>query len=315
MRGRRPVGERTGLFHVSCEPPATVGEALAWAAARLARKGVSSPRVDARVLLCHATGLSAAALLAHPERALTASGRDRFRAMVARREQREPVPYITGEAEFCSRAFTVTPEVLIPRPETELVVEEAIARLAAAFPGEGLEVADLGTGSGVLAVTLALAFPGARMHAVDVSAAALDVARLNAGRHGVAERIAFYQGDFWEPLAQAGLQGRLHAAVSNPPYVAEPDMAALAPEVREYEPPVALSSGPDGLACLRRVVAGAPGFLCPRGILVLEVGAGQAGAVLGLLAETRAFVAIGTRRDYAGHERVVYGVRGSDQEL
>lgn len=297
-----------GLVHPS---PATVGEALAWAADRLARCGVPSPRTDARILLGCATSLAAETLLAHPERPLMQYEWDRFREMVGRRERREPVQYITGRAEFLSREFVVTPDVLIPRPETELVAEEALSLLRAAFPPqEDLKLADLGTGSGVLAVTMALAFPGANVHAVDVSAAALAVARVNAERHGVAARVNFHKGDLWEPLARAGLRGRLHGVVSNPPYVAEPDLAGLMPDVRDYEPRVALAAGADGLSCLRRVVSRAAEFLRPRGCLVLEVGAGQAGAVCGLLAETGNFASIGSRRDYAGHERVVFGTRG-----
>lgn len=302
---------RGPVEYLSGNAPASIGEALAWAADRLARRGVPSPRTDARVLLGYATALAAGVLLAHPERPLTQAERGLFEEMVARRERREPVQYITGRAEFLSREFIVTPDVLIPRPETELVAEEALALLGAAFPAqEGLELADLGTGSGVLAVTLALAFPRATVHAVDVSAAALAVAWANAGRHGVAGGVTFHQGDLWEPLARAGLGGRLHGVVSNPPYVAEPDLAGLMPEVRDYEPRVALSAGTDGLSFLRRVVGAAAEFIRPRGILVVEVGAGQAGAVCDLLVRTRAFASVGTRRDYAGHERVVFGVRG-----
>lgn len=288
-----------------------MGEALTWAAARLARRGVPSPRVDARVILSGATGLAAGHLLAHPESVLPPPDRERFRAMVERRERREPVQYIIGRAEFHSRVFGVTPDVLIPRPETELALEAAITLIETSFPQRhGLEVADLGTGSGVLAVTLALSLPGATVHAVDVSPPALAVARANAARHGVAEQINFYDGDLWEPLARAGMLGRLHGVVSNPPYVAQGDLAGLMPEVREHEPRLALLAGADGLACLRRLVDGAAGFIRPGGVLVLEVGAGQAGAVREMLALTRAFTSIGTRRDYAGHERIVYGLRG-----
>lgn len=291
--------------------PATIGEALAWAADRLARRGVPSPRVDARVLLSSATGLTAAHVLAHPERELAPGERGRFESMVARRERREPAQYIIGQAEFHSRMFNVTPDVLIPRPETELVAEAAISLLRSSFgEKEGLEIADLGTGSGVLAVTLAAALPGAVVHAVDVSPAALSVARRNADSHGVADRMTFHEGDLWEPLALAGLRGRLDGVVSNPPYVAQGELDGLMPEVRDYEPRLALLAGVDGLSCHRRLVGRAAEFLRPRGVLVLEVGAGQAGAVRDLLAETGAFSSIGTRRDYAGHDRVVYGVRG-----
>ncbi len=288
----------------------TVRSVLEEAAVRLAAAGIANPRAEARLLLGAAAGLSNEALLTHPGRSLSREAAARFEAFVARRERREPVRYILGRAEFFSREFHVNPEVLIPRPETELLVELALGHLGTAFPGEAdPHLADLGTGSGVLAVTLAWEVPGARVEAVDIAPGALAVAAENARRLGAAARVRFHLGDLWSPLAEQGLEGWLHAAVANPPYVADGDADLLMPEVRQFEPSGALFAGPDGLACLRRIVAGAPTFLRPGGGLFLEVGAGQARAVAGLLEAQGAWRRIAVHADYGGVERVVSAIR------
>lgn len=290
---------------------ATVAAALAAGTARLAAAGVENPRAEARRLLLEAAGLSHETALAHPDRAVTGEGWARYEAYLARRENREPIQYILGRAEFYSREFHVNRQVLIPRPETELLVELAVAHLVTAFPGEaGIRLADLGTGSGVLAVTLALELPGARVEAVDLSPEALAVAEANARRLGASPRVRFHLGDFWAPLRACGLLGRLHAAVANPPYVADGEAERLMPEVGRYEPPEALFAGPDGLACLRRIAAGAPAFLRPGGALFLEVGAGQARTVAALLEASGAWRRVAIHADFAGVERVVAAVRG-----
>ncbi len=270
-------------------------------------RGVAEPRRDARILLCRAGGLGTEEVFAHPERVLDEGVWRRFRRLVYRRGRREPVQYLLGEAEFYGRLFRVDRRVLIPRPETELIVDwcrEFFKR-----PDTPIRLADLGTGSGVLAVTLALEFPSAEVHAVDISRGALTVARANARRHGVMDRIRFYHGDLWEPLARAGMAGELDGAVSNPPYVAREEMSDLMPEVRQYEPEVALLAGSRGLECIERIVRGAPVFLRPGAPLVIEVGAGQAGRVAGLIRATGAFLGVEVRRDLAGHDRIVAGVR------
>jgi len=288
--------------------PVRVAEALARGAARLAGAGVESARAEARLLLGHAAGLALEELLAHPERPLGEAELAAYESLLARRERREPVAYLIGRADFYSREFAVDRRVLIPRPETELVAELAIAYLRQAFPGEAaLLLADLGTGSGNLAVTLALELPVALVHAVDLASAALEVAAGNARRHGVSGRVRLLAGDLWEPLA--GLEGRLHAVVANPPYVAEGEFAGLMPEVRDFEPREALVAGPDGLSCLRRIAARAREFLRPAGAVFLEVGAGQAEAVAEMLRDA-GLTAVRVHRDYAGHGRVVSGVRG-----
>lgn len=285
----------------------SVAAAHEWAAAFLQKRGVTAARREAWRLLCHAGGLALAEALAHPERELDERAWARFRRLVYRRGRRIPLQYLLGEAEFYGRPFRVDRRVLIPRPETELIVDWC----REFFQGVGapLALADLGTGSGVLAVTLALELPQAEVHAVDISPGALAVARSNARRHGVEGRVRFHRGDFWEPLARAGLRGRLDGAVSNPPYVAAADLADLMPEVRDHEPRVALLGGPEGLDCLERIIREAPAFLKPGAPLILEVGAGQAERVAGMLRATGAFRDVRVRRDLGGHERVVAGMR------
>lgn len=292
----------------------TAASALAAGAARLAAAGVERPRAEARLLLCEAAGWVREEALAHPERPLPEAARARYETYLARRERREPVQYILGRAEFYSREFHVDRRVLIPRPETELLVDLAVAHVLAAFPGEAEpHLADLGTGSGALAVTLALELPGAGVEAVDVSPGALAVAAGNARRLGAASRVRFHLGDLWSPLRACGLEGRLHAVVANPPYVADGDADRLMPEVRRFEPAGALFAGADGLACLRRIAAGAPAFLRPGGALHLEVGAGQAEAVARILAAAGGWDRVAVHTDCGGIERVVSAVRGGER--
>lgn len=293
MTGRTGVDRAEGTVW-------TVAEALQRGADRLRTAGVEGGRGDARLLLQEAAGLDAAALLAHPERILEPQEAAAFWAMVERRARREPLQYILGRAWFYGRSFLVNPSVLIPRPETEMLIDEAIGVL-----GRGARcLADLGTGSGALAVTLALECSGV-VQAVDISPEALAVAGENARHHGVAERVRLHQGDLWDPLAAAGLSGGLEAVVANPPYVAEAELASLAPEVREHEPRLALVAGEGGLAVLRRIVEGAPAFLVPGGLLLLEVGAGQGEAVAGMCRQHGAFAAVDVLADLAGWGRVV----------
>jgi release factor glutamine methyltransferase len=225
----------------------------------------------------------------------------RLAPLVARRARHEPVAYITGRREFYGRPFLVTPDVLIPRPETELVVEEALTCLHAGPPGAGrVDLLDVGTGSGCLAVTLALEWPPAHVTATDVSPAALDVARQNARRFGVADRVAFRQG----PMA-AGLSGRVDLVVANPPYVPDGDLPGLSADVADYEPPGALFAGPDGLDVIRGLVPEAARLLAPGGWLVLEIGQGQEPAVRRLVNAARPLSVVRVRADLQRIPRVV----------
>jgi release factor glutamine methyltransferase len=248
--------------------PATVGDALAAAIARLRAADVPEPEADAQVLLALALATSRAGVIAASRDAIRPAAAARFEAALRRRERREPVAYIAGEREFWSLPLAVDGRVLIPRPETELLVELA-CRLA---PGARV-VLDCGTGSAALAVALAQELRGARLWASDRSRDALDVARRNVARH--APHVALVAAN----LLAAFRDDTFDLVVANPPYCAAHEIAALAPEVRDFEPRQALAGGADGLDVLRALVADAARVLAPGGWLLLEVGAGQAGSV------------------------------------
>jgi len=256
-------------------------------------------RLDARLLLEHVSGCTHSDLIAHPERELTPAQDVQFAALLARRADGEPLAYLVGSAGFYGREFLVSPVVLIPRPDTELLVELAAARARGrAAP----RIVDLGTGSGIVAVTLARLCPSAIVSAVELSAAALDVARTNAARHGVS--VNFLAGNWFAPLGDA----RFDLVVSNPPYVLAGD-----PHLRQngldFEPQDALTdgvAGGDGLACLRVIIAGAPAHLAPGGWLLVEHGYDQAAPVRALLAAA-GLCETASWRDLAGIERVSGG--------
>jgi release factor glutamine methyltransferase len=260
--------------------PRSIAEAIGIATARLAASGLGGvdARMDARVMARHAFGLDDTGLILREPDAPPPDALARYWGAVARRAAFEPVAYITGHREFYGRDFLVSPAVLVPRPETELIVELALAR----FPDRqaGIEIVDVGTGSGCLAVTLACEFPRARLVATDVSLDAIEVARRNAARHGVADRVAFHHASLVAGADQADL------IVSNPPYVAVGQRPSLPPDVRDHEPAIALFAGEDGLDVIRALIArvGECGALRRgSGWLVFEIGHGQAPEVTRLL--------------------------------
>jgi release factor glutamine methyltransferase len=233
---------------------------------------------DAALLLRHALGISHAAQLADPERALTPAQQAAFDALVLRRLANEPIQYITGEQEFYGLALRVTSAVLIPRPETEQLVEAVLAELD---PTQPVRILDVGTGSGAIAIALAYHLPHARITAVDLSTAALEVAASNAARHALADRIHFVASDLLDALPPDELP--FDVIVSNPPYVPTADRASLHPQVRDHEPAAALFAGPDGLDVYRRLIPQARAALRPNGLLALEIGHGQREAIASLL--------------------------------
>jgi release factor glutamine methyltransferase len=273
----------------------TIRDHLAAAKSRLVSAGIESAEAarDAQLLAMHLLGWERATLFARDTAPPPPDFPGAYASLIDRRTRREPVAYIRGVQEFWNRDFVVSPSVLIPRPETELIVEEA---LSCAF---GL-AADIGTGSGCLAVTLAAEIPRARIIATDISADAIGTARANAARHGVAERIELRQASYLE-----GSPGPYDLIVANPPYVTEADYAGLAPEVREYEPRIALAAGADGLRDIREVLASASASLHPGGMLLMEIGHGQADAVRELLAGTRVLALTRISPDFQGIPRVV----------
>lgn len=280
--------------HRAQAPALTVREALAAASARLAGLADGSPRLEAELLLGEASGLGRAQLLAWPDAPLAMDARRRLTALVERRGRGEPIAYILGRQGFWTLDLEVTPATLIPRPETELLVEIALARLP---PQAQLLVADLGTGSGAIAAALASERPTWTLIATDRSRRALDIARANARRLGLANMLTL-AGDWLSPFAP----GTLDAVLSNPPYVRADDPHLSRGDLR-FEPRSALAAGADGLGAIRRIAAQAPDRLKPGGLLALEHGFDQGAAVRGLLAQAGLVGAL-TLRDLAGHERV-----------
>jgi release factor glutamine methyltransferase len=262
---------------------------------------LATPELDARLLVAHALGLAHAALAAQAPRALAGPEAAAIAALAARRLAGEPVARIIGVKEFWGLDFKLNAATLVPRPETETVVEAALDALDRSHSrGDALKIADLGTGSGALLLALLSELPMARGIGTDVSREALGCARRNAIALGLAERAWFAACDYG-----SALKGPFDLVVSNPPYVARDDIATLAPEVRVFDPALALDGGPDGLAAYRAIAAAAPHLLSPDGVLVLELGSGQLGAVESLLAEARLIAISGPRNDLLGIARAL----------
>ncbi|MGE4359923.1 MAG: peptide chain release factor N(5)-glutamine methyltransferase [Lysobacteraceae bacterium] len=272
----------------------SIAEALGFARERLA--GSDSPRADADILLAHVLGRPRSYLLAWPERELTPEQWVVFRVLVERRARGEPVAYLTGSREFFGLEFAVSPAVLIPRPETELLVQAALERL----PEGPCRVADLGTGSGAIALAIAHERPGAQVVGVDVSPQALAVARANAERLGLAN-VSLRAGNWCQGLGEE----RFDMIVSNPPYIREADPHLGQGDVR-FEPAMALASGADGLDAVRAIIACVPTHLLPGGWLLFEHGYDQAEEVAELMQEA-GFVGVESLRDLLGHGRVTLG--------
>jgi release factor glutamine methyltransferase len=264
------------------------------------KHGVESPRLNIELLLAHLLGKKRLELYLEFENEVDEANLGRLREMVRRRADGEPLQYIVGETEFHGLKFQVDRRVLIPRPETELLVETLLEDYRSATPAAPVLV-DLCTGSGCIAVTLARKLPAATIYALDASEDALAVARLNAERHEVQKMIRFFRGDLLEALPE---NVRADAVVSNPPYVATGDLATLPKEVRDFEPKLALEAGKDGLDVYRRIAAEAAVRLSSDGRLYLELGAGQRAAVEDLLV-AHGFTISRVVRDLQGHERVI----------
>jgi release factor glutamine methyltransferase len=267
---------------------------LDWTKEFLASRGVENARLEAEWLLCAATGLNRIDLYLNFEKPLNNEELAAYRVMVVRRGRREPLQHILGTQEFCGLEFEVTPDVLVPRHDTETLVNEALARI----PG-AQSVLDIGTGSGCVALALACKLRGASVTAVDISGAALAVARRNAERNGVV--IEFLQGSLFEPVA-----GRMFdLIVSNPPYIPSRDIETLQPEVRDFDPRGALDGGEDGLDIYRALIPDAAAFLNSGGWLLLEVGMGQAADVTQMFRMTGVYGESIITCDHSGVERVV----------
>lgn len=280
-----------------------IGDVLDRATAILRRAGVETARRDARLLLAEASALGPAPLLAGSERQLSAAAAERFAALVARRRAREPVSRILGQREFRSLEFAIAPATLDPRPDSETVIDAVLARLE--DPVLPRTVLDLGTGSGCLLLALLSELPGAWGLGLDHDPVALTVARQNAATLGLAGRTVFAAGDWG-----AAIGGQWQVILCNPPYVKTADIGRLAPEVGRFEPRAALDGGPDGLAAYRRVIPDIARLLAPGGLAALELGAGQARRVEGLL-QRAGLVPLARARDLAGIERCLLAGPGS----
>jgi release factor glutamine methyltransferase len=274
---------------------------------RLERAGIEAVEaaIDADVLARHALGgWERGQLLARLREACPPGFAEGFEPLVRRREHREPAGYITGHREFWSIEIEVGPGVLIPRPETEFIVEEVLARVTSGAEGPHLRIADVGTGSGCLAVALARWLPGAHVLAIDVSEAALRAARRNAARHEVGDRVVVLQGNLLQSTT-----GLFDVIVSNPPYVPAGDLASLQPEIREFEPVGALDGGQDGLDLVRRLVPEAAARLASGGWLAFEFGFGQSEGVRAIIANEPRLDLVDVRADLAGIPRVAVARR------
>jgi len=281
----------------------TVGRLLTWTTDWLGTKGAEAPRLDAEVLLAHVRGCPRIALYTAFDTPVADAERGRFRELVKRRGEGEPVAYLVGSREFFSLPFTVTKDVLIPRPETEGLVVRTIDLLKdAAAP----RIIDVGTGSGAIAVTLAKQLPRAMIVATDISPAALAVAKANAERHGVADRIEFVECDL---LADPRTAGPWDVIVSNPPYVREDEYPALPRDVREHEPKSALVAGPTGAEIVARLAAEAAERLAPGGWLLVEIGPSTVAAAEAAIAAQPGLTAGPTLKDMAGLPRIVQARR------
>jgi release factor glutamine methyltransferase len=274
---------------------------LNWTKDYLTGKGIANARLEAEWMLCAATGLDRVGLYLNYDKPLIDSELAAYREMVSRRGRREPLQHILGTQEFCGLEFEVSPDVLIPRHDTEALVAEALAQMP-----EALSILDIGTGSGCIAIALAKHLSKAAVTGIDISPAALEVARRNAQRNGVA--VEFLQGSLFEPVAGRSFD----LIVSNPPYIPTRDIDGLEPEVRAGDPPSALDGGADGLDFYRALIPGASCHLHPGGWLLLEVGIGQARDVAALFRSVASYDEVITTHDPGGIERVV-GSRRKDQ--
>lgn len=277
----------------------TVQRILDWTTDYLKKHGSETPRLDSEVLLAHARGCSRIELYTRFDEELTESERAVMRDLVRRRAAQEPVAYLVGRREFYGLEFRVDRNVLIPRPETETLVLEL---LDLAKPMPAPKILDVGTGSGCIAIATAVNHPGAVLTATETAEAALNVARDNAQRHNVADRIRFLHGDLLAPLPDGET---FDFIVSNPPYVSEDEIERLSPTIRKHEPLSALAAGPDGLDVIRRLISEAPRRLSPGGRLLVEISPEQAQPARDLLTDSQAYDEIDVRGDLSGRPRVV----------
>jgi len=306
----------TMQFRWQLDPSTTVGLAMVAATRRLKSAGIDTAKLDGEVLLAFVLGCTRAQLYTHPERLLAQRERERFEEVVERRNALEPVAYLVGEKAFYGLDLWVDQRVLIPRPETELLVDLVLDLVAQAdrihervtdgnghgpsAPAPAILLADIGTGSGALGLAVAANSLSTQVYAVDISAGALEVARANAARHRLADRVDFLLGDLLDPLPEP-----VDVIAANLPYVALDEWPTLAPDIVRFEPSLALTGGADGLAVIRRLLEQAPNKLRPQGVVLLEIGASQGTAVAALAGRTFPDAFIEVVSDYGYRDRIV----------
>lgn len=292
----------TDQLSITACPAGSIRSLLAEAERSLRVAGIEASALEAAWLLEHVLHVSPLMQRVQAERPVSAVDYANVHELVERRAHREPLQYLLGTQEFCGREFRVTSAVLIPRPESVLLVQETIRRCGR---NPAAVVVDVGTGSGCLAVSVASALPDARVLAIDASADALAVAQANMEQHGFDARIECAQGDLLAPLAERGWASQVDVIVSNPPYIADLDLVTLQPEVRWFEPRLALAGGPDGMDVHRRLLQQAPVYLKSGGVLLMEVGLGQAASVCREAEKSEWFRTYDVLRDEGGIDRVV----------
>ncbi|MDX9787739.1 MAG: peptide chain release factor N(5)-glutamine methyltransferase [Desulfobacterales bacterium] len=283
-------------------PTWTILDLLNWTSSYFTAHKIEQPRATAEVLLAHTLGFQRIDLYLRYDQPLHRDELSRFKSFVKRRVSAEPVAYITGEKEFWSLTLSVNSNVLIPRPESENLVEAALKRLPEKTRKGACRILDLGTGSGAIAIALAFERPQTLCFAVDRSPAAVQLARKNADRHGLASRVHFFAGDWFSSIRSGAV---FDIIVSNPPYIKTQEIEGLQPEIVRYEPHGALDGGPLGLDALSCIIRRAPPFLAPNGALILEIGYDQKAPLIEMVSHSKGYEAPLFFKDYAGHDRIL----------
>ncbi len=280
----------------------TVTQAYFWASKILASNDIPAPHAEAEYLLAHALKCDKKDIIINHDKVLNNNETDLFKELIDRRLKREPSQHIIGEEEFWGLTFKVNKDVLIPRPETQLLVKEALNEAKKCSPE--INIIDLCTGSGCIAISMAHELPESKVYAIDISANALEVARENAKRHGVDERITFCEGDLFNPIESLGLKGKIDLFLSNPPYVSKKMMEELQPEIDLYEPVLAVAGGEDGFDYYRKIIPEAALYIKPGGFFFLEIGYGQTDGTMSLIEQAKVYKDIEVMKDFADIDRV-----------
>ena len=289
----------------------TIIKLLRWAAPYLESREIDSPRATGEILLAHALQCERIDLYLNYDQPLNDNELQVFKSLIQRRIRREPVAYILGVKEFWSLDFEVTPDVLIPRPETECLVEAALTMLSGPSPSQPWRILDLGTGSGAVIIALASEQPRHEFYAIDRNIQAVRVAHRNARRHQLGEIIHFFAADWLAALNPK--TSAFDMIVSNPPYIPSAVIKGLQPEIHDYEPLTALDGNDDGLECYNRIIGSAHQFLKPGGAILLEIGHDQRDDVRRIAVDCGHYHNFGSREDYAGHDRIVWMHRRNDE--